>query len=143
MQGVKGRAHLWHIFGVLRVGSLSLLRRHFDCFLGFCTGRVKSLCARGEKRWYQWRSKEDQRSRIDPPVKGGKEKKRGGERETGREIRDESGLERERVDAGQQHSKNGDDKEIKKEGEESGEASRPNGAKVKLCLAPGQNATIT
>ena len=45
------------------------------------------------------------------------------------------------MDAGQQHSKNGDDKEIKKEGEESGEASRPNGAKVKLCLAPGQNAT--
>lgn len=75
--------------------------------------------------------------------KGVKKRSGGGERETGREIRDESGLERERVDAGQQHSKNGDDKEIKKEGEESGEASRPNGAKVKLCLAPGQNATIT
>ena len=47
------------------------------------------------------------------------------------------------MNTGQQHSKNSEDKEIKREGEESGEASRPTGAKVKLCLAPGQNATVT
>lgn len=72
----------------------------------------------------------------------GKRKEAGGGRsERGREMRDESGLERKRVEAGQQHHKNSEEQKIKREGEESGEASRPNGAKVKLCLAPGQNAT--
>lgn len=46
-----------------------------------------------------------------------------------------------RVETGQQQQKNSEEEKIKREGEESGEASSPNGAKVKLCLAPGQNAT--